>query len=230
MADYLVLPDPLRQTGLLETILQDGLTQLHLPVDIYRLEKLLAYVDLMLRWNRVHNLTAIRDPQSMISHHLLDSLGANSFLAGDSIVDVGSGAGLPGIPLAIFNQQRHFVLVDSSLKRIRFLRQVVLDLHLENVQIVRVRVESYRPSEAFDTVISRAFASLRQFVNCSAGLAAKTGRLLAMKSRLSDHEIMQLSERAKVIAIRELRIPGVTAKRYIVHLEIVATPSSPVVS
>jgi 16S rRNA (guanine527-N7)-methyltransferase len=180
--------------------------------------KLLAYRDLVVRWNRVHNLTAIRDPEAMLAYHLLDSLSVSPYLHGDRVLDVGSGAGLPGIPLAVVNPQRRFVLLDASSKRVRFLRQVSVELELENVEAVHERIERYRPDAPFATVTSRAFASLADFAGAACGLLAAGGHMLAMKGRCPEEELQALPSGIRLHAIYELKVPGLDAQRHLIDL------------
>ncbi|MEJ2480084.1 MAG: 16S rRNA (guanine(527)-N(7))-methyltransferase RsmG [Acidihalobacter sp.] len=180
--------------------------------------KLLAYRDLVVRWNRVHNLTAVRDPEAMLAYHLLDSLSVSPYLHGDRVLDVGSGAGLPGIPLAVVNPQRRFVLLDASSKRVRFLRQVSVELELENVEAVHERIERYRPDAPFATVTSRAFASLADFAGAACGLLAAGGHMLAMKGRCPEEELQALPSGIRLHAIYELKVPGLDAQRHLIDL------------
>ena len=198
--------------------LASGLRALGLePADAV-VRQLLAYRDLLVRWNRVHNLTAIRDPESMLAYHLLDSLAVSPYLCGDRVLDVGSGAGLPGIPLAVVNPQRGFVLLDASAKRVRFLRQVVVALDLANIEAVHERIERYRPCAPFATVISRAYASVAAFAGAAAGLLADGGHLLAMKGRYPAGELQALPSGIRLQAVHELQVPGLEAQRHLVDL------------
>ena len=180
--------------------------------------KLLAYRDLVVRWNRVHNLTAIRDPEAMLAYHLLDSLAVSPYLVGDRVLDVGSGAGLPGIPLALLNPQRRFVLLDASAKRVRFLRQVAVSLGLENVEAVHERIERYRAAAPFATVTSRAFASLADFARAACGQLADDGHMLAMKGRYPAEELQALPSGIRLHAVYELKVPDLDAQRHLIDL------------
>lgn len=195
-----------------------GVGMLALEASDEQIDRLLQYRDLLVRWNRVHNLTAVRDPQEMIAHHLLDSLAVSPYLYGETVLDVGSGAGLPGIPLAVVNPQRHFVLLDASNKRVRFLRQVIVELGLSNVEAVHERIERYRPAAPFATVTSRAFAALGDFVAAAQGLLAPDGRLLAMKGRYPEEELLALPAGYKVRAVYELGVPGLNAQRHLIEI------------
>ena len=174
------------------------------------------FLRLLAKWNRAYNLTSIRDPLEMVPLHILDSLTARPFLAGERILDVGCGAGLPGIPLALTEPARHFTLVDATLKKVRFVRQAIGDLKLRNVQAEHVRIEDYAPVALFDTVICRAFASLPDFIGGVARLVAPGGRLLAMKGRLPADELAQLPDGWVAAAVSPVRIPGLDAERHMV--------------
>ena len=179
----------------IEDLLQKSLTQFDL-CDLST--PLFQYISLLNKWNAAYNLTAIRDMESMVTKHLLDSLAVRPWLKGDSILDVGTGAGLPGIPLAIAEPQRKFVLLDSNGKKIRFLREVKRQLGLTNLEIVQFRVENYHPDQGFDTVTSRAFSSLEQMIFWTKHLIAEQGVWLAMKGRYPDEELNALDKNYRV--------------------------------
>ena len=179
-------------------------------------EPLLDYLALLHRWNRVYNLSAVRDPAAMVTLHVLDSLVVLPWLRGRKLLDVGSGAGLPGLPLAICRPELAVTLLDSNSKKTRFLRQCVADLGLANVDVVHARVEDYRPDALFDCIISRAFARTDTFVNSSAGLMAAGGCLLAMKGRPDDDDPGGKAWQSKTMA---LAVPGLDAARTLVRIE-----------
>ena len=154
----------------------------------------------------------------MVNLHLLDSLTVLPHLHGSRILDVGSGAGLPGIPLAVFSPQREFVLLDANGKKARFMRQAVIDLGLRNVVVEHARTESYHPAEGFDTVISRAFASVADFVRGAGSHCRKGGRLLAMKGRYPDTELEALPVGYRVVDVHALDIPGLTSQRHLIEI------------
>lgn len=195
-----------------------GLDALGIAASTVVLDRLLAYRDLLARWNRVHNLTAVRDPQAMIAHHLLDSLSIHPYLAGDRILDLGTGAGLPGLPLALLDPERTFTLLDASVKRVRFLRQVVAALHVKNVEAVHARVENYRVAAGFATVTSRAFATLSRFADAALPLLEADGQALAMKGRFPQAELAELPAKVRVLAVHRLQVPGLEAQRHLVVL------------
>lgn len=201
--------------------LVDGLAELKIEMQETAQAKQIKYLALIEKWNKVHNLTAIRDPEQMLAHHLLDSLAVLPHLgAGKTLLDVGSGAGLPGIPLAIANSDLAVTLVDSSHKRQAFQLQCKADLGLTNITPIHSRVEDFRPDVGFDVVISRAFSELSDFVNASRHLCAKTGRLLAMKGLHPFEEIAKLPSWAKLIAVTPLRIPRLEAARHLLEIKV----------
>jgi 16S rRNA (guanine527-N7)-methyltransferase len=184
--------------------------------------KLLAYLALLDKWNRVYNLTAVRDPGRMVSHHLLDSLAAVPYFEGDTVLDVGSGGGLPGIPLAIARPELQVTLIDSIAKKTAFLLQAKTELGLENLTVVTGRVEDYRPQTGFDIITSRAFSDLREFATLTRHLLNPGGRWLAMKGLTPHEEIVMLPDWARVSANIALAVPGLEASRHLIVLERVA--------
>lgn len=179
---------------------------------------LLEYLALLVKWNRAYNLSAIRDPGQMLSLHLLDSLAVAPHLTGERFADVGTGAGLPGIPLAILFPERHFTLIDSNGKKVRFLFQVRNELGLDNVRELQDRVESVRLDPPVDGVLSRAFASLADMVDGCAHLLAPSGRCYAMKGQWPENELSALPKPFKVFATHSLVVPGVDAQRHLLEL------------
>jgi len=202
----------------LQTLLTEGLSQLSLPLADDVQQKLLQFVALIDKWNKVYNLTAVREPIDMVSHHLLDSLSILPYLKGSTVLDVGTGAGLPGIPLALASPERQFVLIDSALKRTRFVLQAVGELGLSNVKVVQSRIEDFQPDEKFDTVISRAFTATEMFVDKTGHLCKESGQLLAMKGRYPTQEISDLPINW-VYESHKLAVPGVEGERHIVILQ-----------
>lgn len=181
-------------------------------------EKLLGFRDLLARWNRIDNLTAVRDPAQMVERHLLDSLAIAPHLQGANVLDVGSGAGLPGIPLALAQPQRRFVLLDSQAKRVRFLNQAVIELGLDNVEVVQARVEHYRSPVPFAAVVSRAFSRIDEFVRLAGGHCASDGVLLAMKGALDEQELTAVTVPWRVAGTVRLEVPGLTGERHLVRI------------
>lgn len=199
--------------------LQQGVAQLLSPARMDLVEALLAYLKLLQRWNRIDNLTAIREPAEMVRRHLLDSLAVHPYVEGSRLLDVGSGAGLPGIPLALAEPWRTVVLLDSNAKKARFLRQVVIELALPQVTVVQARIEDYRSPERFDTIIARAFAQLPAFYHHARPLLAPAGRVLAMKGREPASELQSLAGEGVAWESHRLAVPGLDAERRVIILE-----------
>lgn len=222
-----------------EQQLASGIAALGLALPDGAEAKLLAYLALLDKWNRVYNLTAVRDTGRMVSHHLLDSLaavpyfdaiiasrplpqageGANVGLCPPTAIDVGSGGGLPGIPLAIARPELRVTLIDSIAKKTAFLSQAKAELGLGNLTVVTGRVEDYHPEMGFDVVTSRAFSDLREFVMLTRHLLKPSGRWLAMKGLYPNEEIAVLPEEVRVSADYVLAVPGLEATRYLIVLE-----------
>jgi len=195
-----------------------GVERLGIPLPDGAVERLAAYLALLERWNRAYNLTAVRDPDAMVIRHLLDSLSVLPWIEGPRVLDVGSGAGLPGIPLAVAHPGLAFCLLDSNGKRTRFLTQAVAELRLTNVEVVRSRVEDYQPPSLFNSVVSRAFATLAELLASAGRLCAPTGRLLAMKGVFPDDELARLPTGYVLAGVYPLHVPNLEAERHLVHL------------
>ena len=180
---------------------------------------LLAYLDLLLRWNRAYNLTAVRDRSAGITRHLLDSLAPLPLLRGPRLLDLGSGAGLPGIPVAVARPDWRVVLLDRSAKRTRFLTQAVLELRLGNVEVVRADMGGYRPDAPFDTITARAVAGLPELHAAAAPVLAPGGRLVALKGRRPDAEMAVLAGGDVSLACQALHVPGLDEPRHAVVLQ-----------
>jgi 16S rRNA (guanine527-N7)-methyltransferase len=208
-------------TNELLKILQNGCEELHLHLSSEVQIKLIDYLLLLKKWNKTYNLTAIDDPRKMITHHLLDSLGVASYILGNNILDVGSGAGLPGIPLALALPQKHFVLLDSNLKKTRFLFHVVTTLKIANIEVVNQRVEMYNPKitnnfNGFDVIITRAFSAIQDMLNKTRHLYNANGCLLAMKGKIPTKEIENIN---KNVMVYNLTIPGLNEERHLVVIQ-----------
>jgi 16S rRNA (guanine527-N7)-methyltransferase len=195
-----------------------GARELGIELDTARAEQLLKLIDELERANASFNLTAIRDRCGMLTKHVLDSLTLQPYLRGERCADVGTGAGFPGLPLAIVNPQRRFTLIEATGKKSRFVQQAADALGCDNVQVVNARAESYRPFELFDTVASRALASLADFVAYAGHLCAPGGRLLAMKGRRPDGEISAVPKSFRVLAVHQLALPGFEDQRHLVEM------------
>ncbi len=184
-----------------------------------QLEKLLKYLELLQRWNKAFNLTAIRDPLQMVRLHLLDSLAIHPYVQGlKSIIDVGTGPGLPGIPLAILNPEINFTLLDSNGKKTRFLFQAINELKLTNASEINHRVEAYQPNQLFDAVISRAFSSISDMLNQCDHLVSDQGCFLAMKGKKPDSELSQMTKAYKVVEVNEVNVPLIDSERHLIKI------------
>ena len=200
------------------TSLIDGARALGLDLDESQLTKLVAHLDLLDEWGTRMNLTAIRERDQQVTKHLLDSLSVRSHLRGARIADVGSGAGFPGIPLAIVEPGRHFALIESTGKKCRFLEHVRDALGLANVEVVQSRAEAYEPRERFDTVLARAVGPVSDLVRTAGRLVVGGGRLLAMKGRYPEDERATRLNGWKVAAVHPLTVPGLAEERHLVEL------------
>jgi len=198
--------------------LEAGLADLGLTLPESASRQMDNYLAVLQKWNRVYNLTAVRDAGQMVSHHLLDSLAALPYVLGGRVVDVGSGGGFPGLPFAIARPDWRFTLVDSNHKKCTFLRQAVIELSLTNVEVVAERVEQFRPVAAFDTVISRAFSDISEFLKVAGHLVAPQGILLAMKGVYPNEELAQVPAGFTTREVIRLQVPGLQATRHLVVL------------
>jgi 16S rRNA (guanine527-N7)-methyltransferase len=207
-------------------LLTAGARAIGITLDSSRCETLLSLVDELELGNAQFNLTAIRDRPGMLYKHVLDSLSLQPYLRGTRIADIGTGAGFPGLPLAIVDPQRRFALVEATGKKARFAEQTAQRLGADNVQVVHTRAENYRPFELFDTVMARALSSLADFAAYAGHLCAPDGRLLAMKGKRPDEEISALPKSFRVLAVHRLRVPGLDDERHLVELSPVRPKSS----
>ena len=196
----------------------DAAAQMAVPLSTEQQDRLLEYLALFARWNSAYNLSAIRDPQQMLERHIIDSLSIVNLCGEGPIIDVGSGGGLPGIPLAIMHPERPVTLLDSNGKKTRFLFQVATTLPLPNVQVVNERVEEFEPAQKFAGVVSRAFASIADMVSGSEHLLAPGGRFYAMKGKLLEDELSTLPKGIKVERVHPLSVPGCDADRHLIVL------------
>jgi 16S rRNA (guanine527-N7)-methyltransferase len=200
--------------------LRSGALALGVTLSEDEIGKLLGLLDELARWNRSYNLTAITDRDRMVTHHLLDSLSIHAHLHGATVIDVGTGAGFPGLPLAVVNPRRAFTLVDSRGKKTRFVAHAVRTLDLQNVTVVHARVESLRPERPFDTVVARACAPLPELLAMIAGLCGPQTRVLAMKGDPAQDEIEAVGAEWRLIESRPLSVPGVGESRHLVTLQL----------
>jgi 16S rRNA (guanine527-N7)-methyltransferase len=195
-----------------------GLSGLGLALAAGQVEALLRLVEELADWNARFNLTAIKEPAAVVDKHLLDSLAVLPHLKGLAIADIGTGAGFPGLPLAIADPDRRFTLVESTGKKANFVRHAARVLDLPNVEVVQARAEDYRASQAFDSVISRALGSLSDFVRVAGHLVGRDGRLLAMKGKVPEAELSGLPPGWKTVAVHPIRVPGLDAERCLVEI------------
>lgn len=203
----------------LEGRLEKGLEELGVPLSREAMTQLIEYLALLEKWNRVYNLTAIRDVEKMVSGHLLDCLAVVPHIGDGRVLDVGSGAGLPGIPLAVAKPDLHVSLLDSSHKKTAFLKQAVAELQLKNADVVCERVESWHPTKEFDWIISRALAGLAEFAALTGHLLAPGGVLAAMKGVYPFEEIEQLPPNLRASRVLRLSVPGLESERHLVLIE-----------
>jgi len=197
-----------------------GTAAMELALPEPALDRFAQHLDLIAKWNRVHNLTAVRETDQMVVLHLLDSLSVLPHLAhAKTVVDVGTGPGLPGIPVAIARPDLAVTLLDSSHKKCTFLRQAKTELGLDNVEVVCERVEEWKPAQRFDAVISRAFSELADFVQQAQHLVASGGMMLAMKGVYPFEEIARVPATHRVAKVLELKVPRLDAKRHLVFVE-----------
>lgn len=202
----------------IESRLAAGLSGLGLALAPAQVEALLRLVEELADWNGRFNLTAIREPAEVVDKHLLDSLAVLPLLKGLAIADIGTGAGFPGLPLAIADPDRRFTLVESTGKKAVFVRHAAAVLNLPNVEVVQARAEAFRASQPFDSVISRALGSLSDFVRVAGHLAGRSGRLLAMKGKVPEEELKALPAGWKAFAVHPVRVPGLDAERCLVEI------------
>jgi 16S rRNA (guanine527-N7)-methyltransferase len=198
--------------------LHEGLIALHLPQSQVMQDLLIRYIKLLVEWNDVYNLTAIRIPEEILTKHILDSLAVSSYLQGQTILDVGTGAGLPGILLAIIQPNKYFVLLDSNKKKTRFLHYVKQQLNLTNIEIFTNRVEAFTTATGFDNIVTRAYATLKDFVLTTQHLLKKGGHFLAMKGQYPESELNDIPQEFIVNRVYKLNIPFLAAQRHLVSI------------
>lgn len=202
---------------MIKDLIERGLRHLNLDIPC---QAFLDYLSLLQKWNQAYNLTAVRDPEVMVSRHVLDSLSILPWVKGKRVLDVGSGAGLPGIPLAIARPEFHVVLLDSNGKKIRFLQEVKRVLALSHVELVQTRVECYHPSFGFDTVTSRAFGHLEQFISKTQHVLAPDGIWLAMKGVQPAHELALIKRPYRIEPYRVVGMDGARCCVIVEHAQI----------
>lgn len=196
--------------------LQQGIEEIGIDLPESAIDKLMAYLTLLEKWNKVYNLTAIRDPREMLVKHLLDSLSIVPHISGQRLIDVGTGGGLPGIPLAICYPDKQVDLLDSNSKKTRFLIQAKAELGLQNTTIFHQRVETYQPEELYDGIVSRAFASLEDMLHWTSHLLKPDGYWWAMKAQKDFEDYSDLPGQVKIEAMIDLHVPGLEAQRMLI--------------
>lgn len=209
-------------THLLSEKLHIGLQQAGLELAADAQQKLLYYIDLLVKWNRSYNLTAVRKPEQMVTRHLLDSLVISPYLQGRQILDVGSGAGLPGIPLAVMYPEREFTLIDSNGKKTRFITQAAAELGLTNVNVIQSRIDLFQSATEFDSITARAFSTIKDLLSQTQHLIAKDGIFLVMKGVFPAMELEELGELADKFAVtqtHELEVPELDAERHLLIIK-----------
>lgn len=200
-------------------VLQKALKAAKIEVDENKQHQLVRFVQLIHKWNKAYNLTSVRDPAEMVIKHIVDSIVVAPYLTASRYIDVGTGPGLPGIPLAIMCPEKHFVLLDSLGKRVRFMKQVAFDLGIKNIQPVQSRVEQYQPELPLDGVLSRAFASLKDMLHWCQHLVDSKGVFLALKGQFPEQELEQLPASFTVLESFELEVPGLEGERHLITLK-----------
>lgn len=197
-------------------LLQSGVKQLHISINATQLDALLRFVELLQKWNKTYNLTAVEEAEEIINKHILDSLTVAAYLKGKRIIDVGSGAGLPGIPLAIAHKDKEFLLLDANAKKTRFIQQAIIEVGLKNAQVVQQRVEQFAPAHEFDTVVSRAFAASERLIE-SIDHFVTQGQVIVMLGKRT--QLQHLPQSYTLIGIYAVNIPNLNANRHIAILE-----------
>ena len=203
----------------LETFLETSLKMANIPYTQEMLNQTFAYIKLMLRWNRAYNLTSVKEPEQVITRHIMDSLSLLPELIGENSLDVGSGAGLPGIPLAIFNPDHSFVLIDSNSKKYRFLNQVLFEIGIKNAIVCQMRIEYFTADHRFDNVLSRAFSSASELLKMAGPLCTKNGQLLLMKGVYPSTELSDIPENLASFEIKPLKVPFLEAERTLIRVK-----------
>nr|WP_283104657.1 16S rRNA (guanine(527)-N(7))-methyltransferase RsmG [Shewanella olleyana] len=208
----------MRSLSVLADQLKTYLAETNISATETQQQQLVGFVTMLNKWNKAYNLTSVRDPEQMLIRHVMDSLVVSPYLKGQRFIDVGTGPGLPGIPLAILNPDKEFVLLDSLGKRIRFQKQVQFELKINNITSVESRVEAYEPEQKFDGVISRAFASIEDMLSWCHHLPAEHGQFYALKGQLSDAELTNIPAGFDVVETITLKVPKLDEQRHLLKL------------
>lgn len=202
----------------LSTRINEGILALGLQPDSFPVSTCIKYLGLLGKWNKTYNLTAIENPERMVTHHVLDSLSVLPYLKGNRCIDIGTGAGFPGLILALAEPDNEWILLDSNSKKIRFINQVRLELEIKNIIAVKSRTEDYRPDHLFSTVVTRAYGNLRLIWTHAHHLLAPNGSMLAMKSSLSKQEMSGINTCNCRVMVHPLKVPGITEERTLVEI------------
>jgi 16S rRNA (guanine527-N7)-methyltransferase len=208
------IPNP---EGLSER-LRSGAEELGMALTDFQVQSLIAFLGLLAQWSRAYNLTAVRDPDEMLTRHLLDSLSVRPYLYGERVLDLGTGAGFPGLPLAVCEPDRHFALLDANGKKVRFVRQAAMDLGLRNLDAVHCRIESYRPGHKFSTIACRAVAAIHEIHAQAEPLLGAPSRLLIMKGRYPAEELQNPALANLDLVVYPLRVPFLEGERHLIEI------------
>lgn len=203
-----------------ETMWQKGFKELNCAPNEDQQDKLKKYIAMLERWNNTYNLTAIRDPKEMIPMHIFDSLSVADYIQGETCLDIGSGAGLPTIPLAIMQPERQFMAIDTNGKKTRFIQQTIIELGLKNVQVSQTRIENWKPRIKYDAIISRAFASIYDFLTFSSAQLATNGILYAMKGQYPEGELQYIPKQYILSQCHSITVPFVEGERHLLEFKI----------
>ena len=203
----------------LAALLENSVAALPFDVSQAQQQKLLDYLQLIHKWNKAYNLTSVRNPEEMLAKHIVDSIAVMPYLKGQQFIDVGTGPGLPGIPLAIMLPNAHFTLLDSLGKRVRFMKQCAHELALTNVSPVQSRVEDHQPTALYDGVISRAFASLKDMLHWCQHLVDSTGAFFALKGQMPEQELDEISTTYTIDAVHSVDVPGLVGQRHLIVIK-----------
>lgn len=204
---------------LLESKLRQSVALFDFPVSETQQGLLLDYLSMIHKWNKAYNLTSVRDPEAMLTKHIVDSIAVKPYLSGTRFIDVGTGPGLPGIPLAIVQPDAHFTLLDSLGKRVRFMKQCAHELKMTNIFPIQSRVEDHSPENVYDGVISRAFASIKDMLHWCEHLVDSEGAYFALKGQLPSEELSQVPDKFTVSSVESLSVPGLEGQRHLVVIK-----------
>lgn len=202
----------------LSSCINDGITALGMSADKFPVASYVSYLELLNKWNKAYNLTAINDMERMVPYHILDSLSVLPYIKGELCIDIGTGAGLPGLILALATPEKQWVLLDSNQKKMRFVKQAILDLDVKNVVTERHRTEEFRPDKLFSAIIARAYGSLGLICDQSRTLLAPGGSIYALKGAVSKEELAEIDKSTHKVLLHELRVPGITERRTLVEI------------